>query len=38
MDVQIQEVTTLKELKAFIHFPFTHLPWQPLLGPDAGLG
>ena len=33
MDVQIQEVTTLKELKAFIHFPFTLYHGNPYRVP-----
>ena len=38
MDVQIKEVTTLKDLKAFIHFPFTlyrnNPYWVPTLISD----
>jgi ribosomal protein S18 acetylase RimI-like enzyme len=38
MDVHIKEVTTLKDLKAFIHFPFTlyrnHSYWVPNLVSD----
>jgi GNAT superfamily N-acetyltransferase len=34
MDVQIKEVTTLKELKAFIHFPFTLYRGNPYWVPN----
>ena len=33
MDVQIQELTTLKELKAFIHFPLTLYHGNPFRVP-----
>jgi GNAT superfamily N-acetyltransferase len=34
MDVQIKEVTTLKDLKAFIHFPFTLYRANPYWVPN----
>jgi ribosomal protein S18 acetylase RimI-like enzyme len=34
MDVQIEEVTTLKDLKAFIHFPFTLYRNNPYWVPN----